>query len=59
MQSDYYEAHVKAAVSTLQRAGVDQGRGGSEVLVAAAQVEAVLALAAAVARLAEVSQDRR
>jgi hypothetical protein len=58
MHSDYYEAHVKAAVSTLQRSGVDQGRGGPELLVAAAQVEAVLALAAAVARLAEVSQDK-
>lgn len=52
---DNYTAHAQAAVSALQAAGLAERRHTDpSLLIAAAQVEATLALATAVASLAVV-----
>ena len=56
---DNYTVHAQAAISALQRSGVTNRSAFSpELFVAAAQVEAILALAAAVASLTPVPGDR-
>ncbi|MFC1410076.1 hypothetical protein ACEZCY_12455 [Streptacidiphilus sp. N1-12] len=56
---DNYTAHAQAAISALQAAGLsDHRRTDPTMLIAAAQVETILALAAAVASLAPVPGSR-